>query len=173
MTTLLAVYHKGVIMSGCDKRCYLALQPTELKEPRRDCCQCICGGANHGVGFNKALLNQHQRNVGLTAEALERFAASRGLDASVLLVVDRLRYRTDKAVKVLVRSHFNPPPPLPLFECTDLGSSGLTDGADEECTPLAPCRSEGPVVQGRDGVTGVPNNLTGNPVALSKQRWQE
>lgn len=38
----------GRLIGRCDARCY------EAKHPR---CDCICGGRNHGAGFNKALEN--------------------------------------------------------------------------------------------------------------------
>lgn len=35
----------------CDARCY---------EAKHDKCTCICGGANHGIGHNKAVENMRQ-----------------------------------------------------------------------------------------------------------------
>jgi hypothetical protein len=166
MTTILGVYHKGRFISNCDKRCYDAMQPTELKEYRRDCCSCVCGGANHGVGFNKAILNR-QRDVGLTRKDAEQFAAEREVNVDDLLVIDRLVYRKELAVRALVRAHFAPPP-LPLFECegTDLGSSGQKRMSDNgEYTSLHSAGSEGSVVQGRGGRSGVPHPTNNNRVA--------
>lgn len=46
---------------------------------------CICGGANHGVGYSKAventenMINRELEDAGLT-EQLERFKALRGLN---------------------------------------------------------------------------------------------
>lgn len=43
MTTLIEVYDKSGNVHRCDARCYNA-SPDEK-------CNCICGGANHGVGY--------------------------------------------------------------------------------------------------------------------------
>jgi hypothetical protein len=171
MTTILAVYHKGRFISSCDKRCYSAMQPTELREYRRDCCRCICNGANHGVGLTKALLNYQQRNVGLTRKDVEQFAAHRRVDVDDLFVVDRLTYRKEWAVRPLVRAHFAPPKPLPLLECEGLGSSGSERTGDNgECTSLHRATSDGSVVQGRGGGTwGSPTQPPETPVALKHE----
>jgi hypothetical protein len=72
MTTLLAVFRRSRTTSTawrsppCDERCYNAMLPSQLKEPRRNACRCICGGANHAAGFAKALKNV-QQGVGLTS----------------------------------------------------------------------------------------------------------
>jgi hypothetical protein len=94
MTTLLSVYHSSRGCVGfCDKRCYDGMQPSQLKEPRRNCCICICGGANHSAGLERALRNV-ERGAGLSQEDLESFAQIRGLNAGDLVVLDRTRIRS-------------------------------------------------------------------------------
>lgn len=91
MTTLLSVYSSTRGCVGfCDKRCYDGMLPSRLKEPRRNACICICGGANHGMGEERARRNI-ERGAGLTPEALEAFAKERGLDVKDLVVLDRTR----------------------------------------------------------------------------------
>lgn len=51
MTTLIAVYNSSGCVGRCDAKCYNA------KEHE---CTCVCGGANHGVGRNKAMANTEQ-----------------------------------------------------------------------------------------------------------------
>lgn len=94
MTTLLSVYHssRGVV-GFCDKRCYDAIPVLQLKEPRRNCCICICGGANHAMGEERAIRNI-ERGVGLSQEDLEIFAQLRGFNAGDLVVLDRTRIRS-------------------------------------------------------------------------------
>lgn len=94
MTTLLSVYHssRGVV-GFCDKRCYDAIPVLQLKEPRRNCCICICGGANHAMGEERAIRNI-ERGVGLSQEDLEIFAQIRGFNAGDLVVLDRTRIRS-------------------------------------------------------------------------------
>jgi len=48
MTTLITFWASGVQGGRCDAKCY------DAKTPR---CDCICGGANHGVGRNQAIEN--------------------------------------------------------------------------------------------------------------------
>ena len=48
MTTLIAAYNSEGCIGRCDAKCHNA------KGPR---CTCICGGANHGVGFRQAQAN--------------------------------------------------------------------------------------------------------------------
>jgi hypothetical protein len=52
MTTL--IIHKnanGKVTGRCDARCYNSKNPV---------CECICRGANHGVGFARALSNSKE-----------------------------------------------------------------------------------------------------------------
>ena len=48
MTTLIAYYTSDGCEGRCDAKCYNATGPD---------CECICGGANHGVGLRKAMDN--------------------------------------------------------------------------------------------------------------------
>ncbi|KPK75268.1 MAG: hypothetical protein AMJ79_11820 [Phycisphaerae bacterium SM23_30] len=48
MTTLIAVYNSDGLVGRCDEKCHNAKEPD---------CDCICGGANHGVGFKQAQKN--------------------------------------------------------------------------------------------------------------------
>ena len=52
MTTLIAVYDSsGRCIGRCDSRCYNAEEPK---------CECICGGRNHGAGFQQAVENTRE-----------------------------------------------------------------------------------------------------------------
>lgn len=52
MTTLISAYNsEGVITGRCDAKCYSATHED---------CDCICGGVNHGVGFQKAQENTQE-----------------------------------------------------------------------------------------------------------------
>jgi len=125
MTTLLAVHsraRRGHCIGTCDYRCYYALQPSELKETRRNACSCICGGANHGVGRAHAVRN-HERAIGLTRAHLEAFAAARGLDPDDLVVIDRVRVQSVHKASKLAKRLLNPPPLVPgedLFACEEV-----------------------------------------------------
>lgn len=48
MTVLIAVYAAGGCVGRCDARCYDAASGD---------CDCICGGANHGAGIERAASN--------------------------------------------------------------------------------------------------------------------
>jgi hypothetical protein len=48
VTTLIAVYTSDGCVGRCDARCYGATEPA---------CECICTGANHGVGYARAAEN--------------------------------------------------------------------------------------------------------------------
>lgn len=48
MTTLISVYNSDGLVGQCDAKCYNAKEPG---------CQCVCGGANHGAGQQKAIEN--------------------------------------------------------------------------------------------------------------------
>lgn len=51
MTTLIAVHLTGMdrkYQRRCDAKCHNATKPR---------CRCICGGVNHGVGFDQARAN--------------------------------------------------------------------------------------------------------------------
>jgi hypothetical protein len=51
MATLIAVYNSEGCVGRCDAKCYNAIHPH---------CDCICGGANHGVGFQKGMNNTRE-----------------------------------------------------------------------------------------------------------------
>lgn len=46
--TLIEAYQSGVLIGRCDERCYNA---------QDDSCHCICQGANHAAGLERALAN--------------------------------------------------------------------------------------------------------------------
>lgn len=55
MVTILEAWSKdNQLMHRCDSRCHTA------KGKR---CKCICGGLNHGVGFDQAFRNLHEIGV--------------------------------------------------------------------------------------------------------------
>jgi hypothetical protein len=62
MTTLLAIYNHSGCVGRCDANCYNATTPR---------CTCICGGENHGVGYERALKN-NQRNLDALVNAYAR-----------------------------------------------------------------------------------------------------
>jgi hypothetical protein len=117
MTTVIAVYSLKGCVSMCDARCHNAKQPSELKEPRRNACMCICGGANHGLGFVHAYKAVTGRGVGLSRAALETFAKERGLPIEELLVIDRTRVHSDHMARRLVKARRQPIPANDLFAC--------------------------------------------------------
>jgi hypothetical protein len=51
MATLIAVYNSEGLVGRCDAKCYKAASPE---------CECVCGGRNHGAGFQKALENTRE-----------------------------------------------------------------------------------------------------------------
>lgn len=51
MVTLIAVHSSDGCVGRCDAKCYEALHPG---------CDCICGGKNHGAGFDKAIENTRE-----------------------------------------------------------------------------------------------------------------
>jgi len=51
MTTLIEAHNSSGCIGRCDAKCYNAEHPD---------CQCICGGANHGVGLAKAVENTEE-----------------------------------------------------------------------------------------------------------------
>lgn len=48
MATLIAAYNSEGCIGRCDAKCH---------DATCDDCHCICGGANHGVGLKKAIVN--------------------------------------------------------------------------------------------------------------------
>jgi hypothetical protein len=107
MTTVLAVYGPRGCVGVCDARCHNAMQPMQLKEPRRNACICICGGANHGLGELHAIYNTTKRRIGRSREAVEAFAKERGLNPAELVVMDRVNVRSKhkaaRVAKILVK----------------------------------------------------------------------
>jgi hypothetical protein len=51
MATLIAVYNSDGCVGRCDAKCYNA---------KVEGCDCVCGGANHGVGLAKAQDNTRE-----------------------------------------------------------------------------------------------------------------
>jgi len=51
MTILIAAYANDQKITACDERCYGAITNR---------CHCICGGINHGVGEEKAIVNTRE-----------------------------------------------------------------------------------------------------------------
>lgn len=122
MSTLVAVYAMKGCVGICDARCYNAMQPTLLKEPRRSACQCICGGANHALGLDRAI-KSIARGVGLSPEALQAFAKSRKLNADELVTIDRIRIQSAHRARKLSLELLNPTPLIPgedLFACEEV-----------------------------------------------------
>jgi alpha-galactosidase/6-phospho-beta-glucosidase family protein len=91
MATVVGVYkrtgNRVKCVGVCNGRCHEAMQPTQLKEPRRNACMCICGGANHGLG----LAHAKWRRAGLRPADLARFAQEHGHNPEDLVVIDRMR----------------------------------------------------------------------------------
>ena len=65
MTTLITVSNSSGVVGRCDAKCHDAAHPK---------CDCICGGANHGVGLNQAKTNTR-------GMALDQVEAAIGKDA--------------------------------------------------------------------------------------------
>ncbi|MCA9962374.1 MAG: hypothetical protein KC443_25240 [Anaerolineales bacterium] len=65
MTTLVSYHTSGGEEGRCDAKCYDAIS---------DNCTCICGGANHGVGLQRAMDNTRA----FVATWIEAFAAQNG-----------------------------------------------------------------------------------------------
>jgi len=51
MATLILAANLSGPIGRCDARCYNATDPR---------CDCVCGGLNHGVGYDKALQNTRE-----------------------------------------------------------------------------------------------------------------
>ena len=51
MTTLIAAHSSEGCIGRCDAKCYNAEHPD---------CTCICGGKNHGVGYQQAQENTNE-----------------------------------------------------------------------------------------------------------------
>ena len=134
MTTIIAIYDRHRCVGFCSAKCYNAM-PIEKRKGRSNnpayarsdsICDCICGGANHGMGLTRAVKNR-QRRVGLTPEAKDAFAREHNLDPADLVVIDRLVVQSFYKARRLVNEAFNQKP-LPLFECEGLGVTNLSEG---------------------------------------------
>ncbi|MCG3209846.1 MAG: hypothetical protein FOGNACKC_03473 [Anaerolineae bacterium] len=68
MTTLIAVYTSDGCVGRCDAKCYNATSAE---------CDCVCGGANHGAGFQQAAENTRQ----MASDWLQRYAQEKGLES--------------------------------------------------------------------------------------------
>jgi predicted RNase H-like HicB family nuclease len=66
MTTLIAVHNSDGLVGRCDARCYNAHEPE---------CTCICHGANHGKGLDRAIENTR----GMAETWLETYAQQNNL----------------------------------------------------------------------------------------------
>jgi len=86
MVTVLAVYNSAGCVGRCDALCHNAAKSE---------CDCICGGRNHGIGTKRAIANV-EKAFGVTAEAIEHFAAVRGLKPQTLTVYDALKIPTPR-----------------------------------------------------------------------------
>ncbi len=65
LATLIAVYTSEGCVGRCDARCHDATTPE---------CDCICGGANHGVGQSRAIENTRA----LAEQWLQEYAHRKG-----------------------------------------------------------------------------------------------
>ena len=103
MSTIIAVYNSEGCVGLCDARCYNA---------KHDECLCICGGHNHGVGFDKATENVYEQ-VGLRPDDVDKFAAEKHLDTRNLFVVDRVAVKSNRIARRMARQALIEPE-LPL-----------------------------------------------------------
>lgn len=77
MATIIAVYNSSGCVGRCDAKCYEAREPT---------CECICGGANHGAGYDRAVENT-------TAWMIEEAEATGNEQAATYLRTELDRFR--------------------------------------------------------------------------------
>lgn len=63
MTTLIKITTSHGLGNQCDARCYNATN---------DRCACVCGGANHGVGFAKACENTRKLHESMVESFVEQ-----------------------------------------------------------------------------------------------------
>lgn len=75
MTTLIAVYNSDGCVGRCDAKCYNAVTSY---------CECVCGGANHGVGMKQAI-QQAQDHF---KEWIKEYAETMGLDKYKAVISD-------------------------------------------------------------------------------------
>ena len=62
MAALIAIYTSQGCIGRCDARCYQATRPD---------CTCICGGRNHGKGFEQSIINTRTMASGWIAAVAE------------------------------------------------------------------------------------------------------
>jgi len=72
-TLLIALTPTGKLIGRCDQNCYDAIRPA---------CNCICGGANHGIGLDNAIKNMTEHCEQIRAEAFDITAK----EAPIILV---------------------------------------------------------------------------------------
>lgn len=68
MATVIAVYNSEGLVGRCDAKCHNAQQPD---------CTCICGGANHGAGHERAVENTRE----MAQAWIEQYVQDKGLKA--------------------------------------------------------------------------------------------
>jgi len=66
MATLIEVRNSEGVVGRCDAKCY------EAQEPK---CECVCGGMNHGAGYQRALENTRE----MATEWIREYASEKGL----------------------------------------------------------------------------------------------
>jgi hypothetical protein len=138
MTSLLSVYSADGYLGSCNARCYNCKQPSDTRsKTTTGACVCVCGGANHGVGLNRAMRNIVERHIGLRDSDLAAYAAINGKDPACLTVVNRLHYPTYYRAKKIARIRLRPPPPLPLFECNGLATAPISEAPEPASGPGA------------------------------------
>jgi hypothetical protein len=81
MTTVIAVYNLRGCIGRCDANCH---------DAKGDACTCICGGLNHGFGFERAQANA-AKEIGLKREDLLAFAEATKRNPKELVVINRLK----------------------------------------------------------------------------------
>ncbi|WP_289009066.1 hypothetical protein [uncultured Thermomonospora sp.] len=67
MVALLTVRRGNTVVDQCNATCY---------EASGKVCRCVCGGANHGVGLEQAVVNTRAMHAAWVARA----RATRGID---------------------------------------------------------------------------------------------
>ena len=78
MTTLISVHNSSGLVGRCDAKCYDAIDQQ---------CTCICGGANHGVGQQKAIGNTSQ----MAKTWIEEYTKANHLDPDVVWQVPSIQ----------------------------------------------------------------------------------
>jgi len=68
MTTVISAYNSSGCIGRCDAKCHVATHPD---------CDCICGGANHGVGLKQAIQNNQNEGDKLLGEIQDTTGATK------------------------------------------------------------------------------------------------